>query len=322
VGTDEHDPDLFNQIVQDTSDVSYYGRWFPMAHLRIRPTSFFDVRLAFTKSLSRPRLDWLIPKRNINGSARVATFGVPGLLPQISTNYDVFLSLYSNTIGLFTFGGFYKKIDDLIFEREGHKILDAQAEGYDRALQGYTVDKPENNAYKTEVKGFEIEWQTNLRWLPSPFDGIVINANYSHLWSETTFPRSFVVQEKIPVFPFVSTSVIDTFRTGKMPDQADDIANISIGYDKGPFSMRVSMLYQGRTLSSVGERPEMDGFTADLLRWDVSAKVSITRNLSLFFSFNNVTNEPDESFQQATKYITASEFYGWTSDIGIGYQFN
>jgi outer membrane receptor protein involved in Fe transport len=124
------------------------------------------------------------------------------------------------------------------------------------------------------------------------------------------------------VFPFVSTSVIDTFRTGSMPDQADDIANVSIGYDKGPFSLRVAALYQGRTLTGVGERPENDTFTADLLRFDISAKITITQNLSLFFNFNNITNEPDESFRQETRYLSASEFYGWTSDIGIGYQFN
>ncbi len=316
------DPELNNPAVTDTSAVTWYGRWFPMMHFRIRPAGFFDIRLAYTKSLSRPRLDWMIPKRRINANARVAYFGAPDLLPQISNNYDVFLSLYSNTIGLITVGGFYKKIDELIFERNGHKILNALAEGYDKALQGYVLDKPENNAYKTELKGVEIEWQTNLHWLPKPFDGIVINANYSHIWSETTFPRSFVVQEKIPVYPFVKTSVLDTFRTGRMPDQANDIANISVGYDKGPFSVRASMLYQGNTLYSIGERLELDGFTADLLRFDVSGKITITRNLSFFLNFNNITNEPDESFQQASSYLTASEYYGWTTDIGIGYQFN
>ena len=106
-----------------------------------------------------------------------------------------------------------------------------------------------------------------------------------------------------------------------MPDQSNDIANISLGYDKGPFSVRVSMLYQGNTLSSVGERPELDGFTADLLRFDVSAKVTVTRNLSLFLNFNNVTNEPDESYRQVVENLSDSEYYGWTTDIGIGYQF-
>ena len=292
-----------------------------MFHLRIKPTSFFDIRMAYTRTLSRPRLDWMMPKKKVNGSSKTVTYGKPDLLPQIATNYDLFASLYSNALGLFTLGGFYKEIDDLIFEREGHKILNYQTEGYPRELQGYWVVQSENNPFRTKVKGWEVEWQTNFHWLPNPLDGFVLNVNYSHIWSETFFPRSFVRQEKIPVFPFVKTSVIDTFRVSPMPDQANDIANVAVGYDKGPFSARLSMLFQGRTLSSIGERPELDGFTADLLRMELSVKFRLTKHLGLFFNWNNMMDEPDESFQQITRYPTAQEYYGWTTDVGIGYTF-
>jgi len=315
------EPALDSPLVHDTSATATYDAWFPMFHTRLRPTAWFDVRLAYTKSLSRPRLDWMLPKKKIDGSDQAVTFGRPDLKPQISTNYDVFLSFYGNRIGLFTVGGFYKEIRDLIYDRQGHKILNAEKEGFPAELQGLKLNQPENNPFLTKVKGFEVEWQVNFVWLPNPFDGIVLNANYSHIWSETQFPRSFVKQERLNVFPFIKTTVIDTFRVGAMPDQADDIANIAVGYDKGPFSARLSMLYQGKTLSSVGERPELDGFTADLLRWDLSVKYRITDSIGLFVNWNNITDEPDESFQQETRFPTDREFYGWTADLGIGYEF-
>ncbi len=322
VGEEFFEPDLDQPYVTDTTATARYSRWFPMFHTRVRPTSWFDIRLAYTKSLSRPPLHWMLPKKKVHGTAQTVEFGRPDLQPQISENYDIFLSFYSNTIGLLTIGGFYKEIDDLIFERQGHKIVDAEEEGFTPDLQGLTLDRPENNPFMTKVRGWEVEWQTNFNWLPSPFDGIVLNANYSHIWSETRFPRSLVLSERIPVFPFVKTTVIDTFRFGDMPDQADDIANIAIGYDKGPFSARLSMLYQGKTLSSVGERPELDGFTADLLRLDLSVKYRLTRHIGLFFNWNNITDEPDESFQQTgNRFPTDREFYGWTTDFGIGYVF-
>jgi len=199
--------------------------------------------------------------------------------------------------------------------------LNAAKEGFTPDLQGFTLDRPENNPFLTRVRGLEVEWQTRFHWLPRPFDGIVLNANYSHIWSKTHFPRSFVLSEKIPVFPFLKTTVIDTFRTGDMPDQSDDIANISIGYDKGPFSARLSWLYQGKTLAIVGERPELDGFTADLLRMDLSIKYRLTRYLDLFFDWNNITDEPDESYQSQTKFLTANEYYSWTMDVGLGLRF-
>ncbi len=321
VPSDHIEPELDSPYVADTSATASYSNWFPMIHARVRPTNWFDIRLAYTESISKPRLDWMLPKKKVRGNRQSVEYGSPHLRPQLATNYDVFLSFYGNRLGLLTLGGFYKEIKDLIFKRNGHKILDAEGEGYPQNLQGFWLDQPENNPFTTEVKGFEIEWQTNFNWLPKPFDGFVINANYTHLNSDTRFPRSFVVSEKIPVFPFVKTTAIDTFRVGNMPDQADDIANLAIGYDKGPFSARLSMLYQGKTLTSVGERPEQDGYTADLLRWDMSVKYRVNRQIGLFLNFANITNEPDESFMLDQKYLTAREFYGWTLDLGVGYEF-
>jgi TonB-dependent receptor len=307
--------------VTDTTATNSYGRWFPMVHLRIRPLSWFDARIAFTRSQVHPRLSWMLPKREIHESKMEVSFGNPELEPQTATNIDLFLSFYGNRVGLLTLGGFYKEIEDLIFNREGHKILNAEKEGFSPNLQGFFLDRPENNPHMTYVKGFEIEWQTNFSWLPEPFNGLVLNANYTHLWSSTHYPRSFVLKEKLPVYPYVRSTVIDTFRTGAMLDQADDIANLSIGYDKGPVSVRASMLFQGKTLSGIGERPEQDSFTADLLRWDLSAKIRLMSKLDFFFNFNNITNEPDESYRLDAAFPTQSEYYSWTGDIGIGYRF-
>jgi TonB-dependent receptor len=311
--------ELDDPFIRDTTAVSTYGRWFPMAHLRYRATDWFDVRLAYTQSLSKPRLSYMLPKRKIFSNEREIEVGRPDLKPQISTNYDIFLSFYGNNIGLFTLGGFYKEIDELIFLRENHEVVDPEEEGLPEDLRGYDLDQAENNPFKTEVRGFEVEWQTHLHWLPSPFDGIVLNVNYTHIWSKTHFPMTVNLTKFVP-WPVAVH--IDSSRTGRMPDQSDDIANLAIGYDKGPFSGRLSFLYQGNTHSRVGERPELDGFTADLARWDLSIKYNFSDNIGLFFNWNNITNEPDESYQQRTNYLTDLEYYGATMDLGIAFKFD
>ena len=48
------------------------------------------------------------------------------------------------------------------------------------------VRRPENIDEST-IKGFEIEYQTNFSYLPWPFKGLVINANYTRIFSETKF---------------------------------------------------------------------------------------------------------------------------------------
>jgi len=321
VNTTEDEGLLDDERVRDTTSVIQYRNWFPMVHLRVKPTEWFDVRLAYTQSVSYPRMDYIIPSKKIKASENRVEYGSPGLKPQLSINYDAYLSLYGNRIGLLTAGGFYKQIDDLIYLRSGHMILDPVKEGVEKSLKGYSIVRPENNPFKTEVRGFEVEWQTNFKWLPHPFDGIVISANYARIWSKTNFPRSFVRQERLTVFPFIRTTVIDTFRTGNMPDQAADIGNISVGYDIGRFSGRVSMLLQGKTLSFVGVREELDGFTNNYIRWDLSLKYDFSENYGFFYNLNNFTNTPDESFMQTARFATGREFYGWTTDFGVSIKF-
>lgn len=321
VNTLEDEGLLDDQRVKDTSATTTYSRWFPMVHLRVRPADWFDIRLAYTKSVSYPRLDYVVPSKKIKASEITVVYGRPDLKPQLSTNYDAYLSVYANRVGLFTGGVFYKKIDNLIYLRTGHIILDPVKDGVENNLKGYYITSPENNPLDTKLYGFEFEWQTNFKWLPAPFDGIIINANYSHIWSATNFPRSFVKQERIPMFPFLLTAVIDTFRTGRMPDQAADIANFSVGYDRGKFSGRVSMMLQGKTLSFVGVREELDGFTDTYVRWDMSLKYDFWESIGLFANLNNITDQPDQSFMQTARYATGREFYGWTADVGFSWKF-
>lgn len=296
-----------------------------MFHFRVRPAKWFDIRVAYTRTLSRPTLDWMMPTKRVNSQRNLVTFGNPDLEPQISTNYDIFLSLYGNKLGLFTFGGFIKDIDDLIFRRSDRFVPNAAALGLPPELNGFKMTKPENNKDVTKVKGWEVEWQTNFHWLPSPLDGIVLNVNYTHLSSNTQYPWSFLRKESIDVFPFVKNTMVDTSRTGDMLHQADDIANVAIGYDKGPFSTRFSVYYQGRTLAGIADQQVDDSYVLDLLRMDVMVKYNLTRQIGLFLNFNNITNEPDEKFKQnidnPRDWPVYRQFYGWTMDFGVGYVF-
>ena len=312
---------LNSPAIKDSTSMRHYGEWFPMVNARIKPLDWFDIRLAYTRSYSRPQFSYIVPMMQVLGSAMTVEFGDPNLKPQTSQNYDLYFSAYKNEFGLLTFGLFYKSIDNLIFERVGHVILNAVQEGYPPNLQGFSLSIPENNPNKTTVRGIEVDLESNLMWLPEPFSGLVFNLNYTHIYSNTEYPISYVRQEILPGPPYLKTTVVDTFRAGDMPDQPRDVANLSIGYDNGPFSGRISMLYQGKTLSFIGERPELDIFTSPLIRWDISLKYRLTGGLSIFWSIENLTNRPDQTFQEQSQYPTSIAYYGMTSDLGFRFQF-
>ncbi|KUG26883.1 tonb-dependent receptor [hydrocarbon metagenome] len=178
---------------------------------------------------------------------------------------------------------------------------------------------PVNSEEKTEVYGFEVDLQTNLRFLPNPFDGIVLNANFSWIKSETFYPL-LVVGPRSPVPPF-QAQIIDSSRAGRMPGQSDFIANLSLGYEKGGFSGRISMVYQGNALQTVGSRSELDAFTDEYVRWDISAQYELFNNLHLIANFNNIINQPEQSFLGIERFSTRQEYFGWTADFGIKYKF-
>jgi outer membrane receptor protein involved in Fe transport len=231
-------------------------------------------------------------------------------------NYDAILSFYPSRLGLLTAGVFYKEIDDLIYIRE-KTVLDPIAEGLPAHTRGSRLTEPVNNEFMTTVKGIEVEWQTHFTYLPGFLSGLVFNANYARIFSDTRYPRTLLKRDSTP--PFRQTQ-IDTFRVGRMIDQPSHIANFSIGYDRGGFSGRVSMLYQERSLSGVGDYPEEDSFTDTYLRWDAMVQQKVGRNFSVYVNLNNLGDRPDIS-RIGLGFPTTQEFYGWTADLGVRYRY-
>lgn len=297
----------------DTTGGQQYGEFLPMVHARYKFTSWLDLRLAMTRTLSRPDYYNLVPFEEINDAELTIRRGNPLLKHTKAWNYDAFLSIYSNRLGLLTLGAFYKQLRDIDYLKLNFRVTEGE-------YSNYALTEP-TNAEESTVYGFEFDLQTNLRFLPGPLDGILINANYSYAHSETLFPF-FEIGPRSPDPPFRPT-IIDTFRVGRMPGQADHIANVTVGYEKGGFSGRISMVYQGESLALVGTRPELDGFTNAFIRWDaaVSQRIGALEGTSVFVNLNNLSNQAEASFLGIAAYPTVQEFFGWSIDVGVRYEF-
>jgi hypothetical protein len=234
----------------------------------------------------------------------------------MATNYDLFFTFHSNRLGLFTIGGFYKFVDDLIYERNAVVTTqeEAQTISTEYDVQRYRIYEPVNNKYQTVIRGFEVEWQSNLLWLPRPFSGLVVNANFSRMFSETQYPHFYFVR---PPGEIIQVPV-DTFRVGNMVHQPDYVANVSIGYDYKNFSARVSMQYQGATLHRLGARPVEDDYTDDYLRFDASVYQRFFGGMAtLYLDLQNITNRADRANRFTPEFPTDREYYGFMFDVGM-----
>jgi TonB-dependent receptor len=309
------------------SKVTKDKNWFPQMHLRIKPTDWFDVRLASTKSIIYPDYRAVSPYLFVDtfGTPAVVRLGNPAIKPALTQNYDIYASVYENHIGLFTAGFFYKEIDNLIvpieyLTRDRSKINNRFPLP---TLADSEVHTWTNLEETSEVKGIELDWQTNFWYLPSFLKSLIFNINYTHIKSETYYPRFFL--RRIGTFPNFRTVAVDTVRSGRLVDQPDDILNLTLGYDIGGFSARLSFLYQDNVFRQAHiTYQELDSYTAAYYRWDFTAYQKLPwyhGRLQLFLNINNISNRPDREFTSVLEKLSLVSYYGRTADLGFRYTF-
>jgi TonB-dependent receptor len=312
-GVDYDDGGAFESVVKDSIGERNYNEFLPMLHLRYRANTWMDIRAAATRTLSRPDFGNLIPFRRINDNEQTIQQANPELLQIQAWNYDLSFSMY-NKNGLLTIGGFYKRLTNVDYQRTFTRLLPVND-----PYRGYTITSPENSTGTTTVFGSEIDLQANFRFLPKPFNGFIVSANLTLLNSETFYP--FIPDPlRLPTRPFTAFPDLDEFRSGRAPRQANLISNISIGYEVKGFSGRVSLVYQGDTFTALGTRSSLDSYQLGNTRVDLAAKQRIHKNWKLFLNCNNLTNAAEISFIGDSDRRTAEDYYGFTADIGIQYQ--
>ena len=315
-------------IKKDMTAAPSNTHWLPMIHLRYQITDWSDIRLASTKTLRRPNYFQYSPQLFI--SEDEIRRGNPDLKVETSQNFDAQASIYSNFLGLFSVGGFYKKIDNYIYQVTSFIHKDEIVPGlpsteflsYDpeNDFVGYVLTEPINNEKPAYVRGLEFELQSHFWYLPKPFDGLVLNTNISFIDTETEYPQYVETGGTPPWYRDKVNSLI--YREYRMQNQPATVGNISVGYDKGGFSGRLSFYYQGNTLSYVDPVFIIqDRYKDDIQRWDLKLKQKLTRQIDLFFDLNNFTNDPDVIQYNVTDYIQQKENYGLQSSLSIRYTF-
>ena len=256
-----------------TWDSSKADTWFPQIQLKIKPVDWFDIRFASTKSIIYPDYQAVSPYLYLDTfNEPILKLGNPYLKPATTQNYDIYASVYDNYIGLFTAGYFYKKIDDLIVPisystKDASKIHNRYALTQSALTAIDTWSNLEDPSY---VDGFELDWQTHFWYLPAPLNGIVFNINYTKVYSESYY--NYIRTKKTGNPPFYRYEYIDTTSAGRLVDQPSDILNLTLGFDFGGFSARLSYLYQDDVLELANNRyRELDEHTRPYSRWDFTA---------------------------------------------------
>ena len=174
------------------------------------------------------------------------TAGNPKLGPMESIQYDMSLEWYFAKAGSLTTSIFYKDLSNFFIQGSFPKQVTNNGVTHTVFVNG-TV----NNG-KGSIQGIELAYQQFFDMLPSPWDGIGIQANYSYIDSE-----SIPNQGDLGIDPNAGANDSpDSAYTGANVDlnglplrgQSKNTANFALMYEKNEWSARLAYNWRSRYL--------------------------------------------------------------------------
>ena len=325
--TAKYAPDLGGFFRFDVSEVSdttetYSGTYvLPNFHLRFKPVDWWDLRLAATKTCHRPDFSMRLPSLVVRRTGGNIDRGRPDLKTAEAWNFDVISSFYKSQYGLFTVGAIYKKVDNIFYQLNGVRILNAAMEqtlglpaGHGSYV-GLSLDEPINTD-GTKLYGLEFDLQANLKFLPGFLGNFVLRGNFSIIESVTRYPR-FRIDQDNSVFPPRTTPVF--YETeDRLEGQPSNFGNVALGYDQGGFSGRFSVFFQGDYLTSVSSTGLQDRFQKGYSKWDLALKQAIPKwKMEVLLNVTNLSNFYEGTYWGFRGLDDGSTTYDILVDLGV-----
>lgn len=280
--SDGYAPDLseitFNQqgatttvpVVTPVSVSRSYTYALPSFNARYKLTDNIDLRFGAARVLSRPTLSILAPNTTVNANVSTINYGNPNVKPYTSDQFDVSAEWYFGQGALLSLAGFYKDVNGFIVSTSTPQTLQIkQAQGGGTIAQTFNTFQPKNGG-NAKIKGFEISLQQPFTFLPAPFDGFGIIANYT----------------------FVSADKVPTTAGGTplpLPGVSKNNYNLVAYYEKGPVGLRLSYNYRDKFVvdnySSFGDGQ----YTSSYHQLDLSSNFSVNDRIELNVDVLNLT---------------------------------
>ncbi|MBC7989303.1 MAG: TonB-dependent receptor [Luteimonas sp.] len=287
-----------------------YTDILPSLNVRWEPVDDLIVRFAASKAIARPAFSDMQTYQVLSAAVEPGYTPPPGttelpldrlvltgsstdnpyLEPMKANQFDLSLEWYFDPDkgGMAWINFFHKDIKDY-FRNQSRLVPYPGADGNEYE---YLVTQTINTG-EARIQGAEIGWNQFFDFLPAPFDGFGISANYTYIDSSTDVPDE---DDAEPVDTDGSTF-------GDLP--ADGLSknsyNVAAFYEKGPWQVRVAYNWRSEYLLSVGP----NGYNGTNNNLDDEA---IAWKLPVY---------SDEYGQ-----LDASVFYSFNDNIKIGLEMN
>ena len=276
-----------------------YTDVLPSLNMRWEPVDNWIVRFAASKAIARPAFSDMQAYQDLNADVEEGYTPQPGLPvpldrlnltgsstdnpylePMKANQFDLSLEWYFDPDkgGMAWVNFFHKDIKDY-FRNQSRLVA---YPGVDGNEYEYLVTQTINIG-EARIQGMEIGWTQFFDFLPAPFDGFGISANYTYIDSSTEVPAETDAQP-------VDT---DGSLFGDLP--ADGLSknsyNVAAFYEKGPWQIRLAYNWRNEYLLSVGPNGyngTNDNLAGESIAWKLPVYSDAYGQLdgSIFYRFN------------------------------------
>jgi TonB-dependent receptor len=252
---------------------SSYWDYLPSMNVRLKATDHLFFRLAASKTITRPTFGSLSPSLTLNANPvdpnlNSGSQGNPDLKPVRSTGVDVTMEYYFNKGDLAYVAAFQKDVKGFIGNFSEPRTYDGVT---------YLI-RTSKNLNPAKIKGVEVGFQKFFTFLPAPWDGFGLQANYTYV--DSTTPTT-VAGLAGPV-------------NAPLTNLSKRAYNIVAMYEKGPFSARVAYNYRSNFVTGFAYFVNTGLLNQEMLGYaDMSASLNynITKNVQLAVQGVNLTDK-------------------------------
>ena len=327
VRVEQTDVDLTGQFLDESNTTGFdfgtfatrnvsddYTNVLPSVNIKHEFNDKLVGRAAYYASLVRPGFDEMAPFAVLNDDRDEVELGNPNLDPLEADNFDISIEYYPTELSVLSFGLFYKDIENAIYGVEfdvadvpdsvdlsflPNTLLDGDATNDEIADVITFINVP-----STELIGAEFNYVQNLEDLNPSLEGFLVSANLTLTDSESTLPNG---------------------REVRFLNQSDTVWNVALGYDKGPWDLRISANFRGNSLDELFDTDPgdevLDRTIDDRTLVEASAKYKVNDHLQIYLEGKNLTDEPEYYYFGNENRLMQYDEFGTSWILGARYTF-
>ncbi|QTD38586.1 TonB-dependent receptor [Polaribacter batillariae] len=254
------------------------------------------VRANYARVMTRPNLSDLTSYREIDDVNLTISEKNPNLKPFRANQYEIGLEWYPKKETLVSGAVFVKDIESFITNETTQVELDGQT---------YTLRRPVNGN-QASIVGMELNYQQPFSFLPSPFDGLGVVANYT--LSNSNF------KEVIDL----GTGETESY---DLPNNSKHSFNLIGYYEKYDFNFRVAYNYRSDFLRSKPVPEDGLKFRDDYGQTDISAGYDISDKFGITLNILNAFNARRFEYIFNPNFQDNISVFGTTWQLGARYSF-